>query len=123
MKIVIVLFFLNVFWGDLPAFSWGFFLLAGTYWGKKWGIFFKFISFHFYTYTFYHKADRWGRLVGGKFPMPVYHYNTQFDTGRSPHFFLNLSLNLYHSYLLYMYFAPEMVELLGCDSPISVVKS
>ena len=39
-----------------------------------------------------------------------------------PLFFLNLYLNLHFAYLLYMYFAPEMVELLGCNSPISGAK-
>ena len=82
-----IFYILGYFWGDLLFFSWGFFFLAGTYRGKKWGIFFKFIFFPFYIYTYYHKADRWGRLVGGKFPIPVCHYNTQLDTGRSPPFF------------------------------------
>ena len=33
------------------------------------------------------RADRWGRLVGGKFPMPVCPYTHQLDTGIFSTFF------------------------------------
>ena len=79
--------------GDLPDFSWGFFFWQGLT-GEKVGHFFKILVFFpFYIYTFYQKADRWGRLVGGKFPMPVCHYNTLFDTSRSPPFFFTHIIN------------------------------
>ena len=56
--------------------------------------------------------------MGGKFPMPVCYYNTQLDTSMSPPSF---SINYIST--LYMYFAPEMVGLLGCNSPISGVNT
>ena len=50
--------------------------------------------------------------------MPVCYYNTQLDTSTSPSSF---SINYIST--LYMYFAPEMVGLLGCNSPISGVNT
>ena len=84
----------NIFFkGRSARFFLGFFLLAGTYRGKSRAFFLNSFFFPFYIYTFYQKADRWGRLVGGKFPMPVCHYNTLFDTGRSPPFFFTHIIN------------------------------
>ena len=84
--IYIVLFFSFFFWGDMLDFP-GVFSFGRDLQGKKVGHFFKILFFPFYSYTFYHKADRWGRLVGGKFPMPVCYYNTQLDTSMFPPFF------------------------------------
>ena len=56
--------------------------------------------------------------MGGKFPMPVCYYNTELDTSMSPPSF---SINYIST--LYMYFALEMVGLLGCNSPISGVNT
>ena len=81
---------LNFSWTSTIFFGFFIIFLVAYIGGNKVGYLFKFFfCFCFYNFTYYHKVDRWGRLVGGKFPMLIFHYNTQLDTsGCSYIFFL-----------------------------------
>ena len=76
--------------GDLAAFPrvFSFFFGSYTLWKrvlKIHAVVFFFQQF-FYLFTLTHittRAVRWGRLVGGKFPMPVCPYTHQLDTAIS----------------------------------------
>ena len=103
----------------MEQFFLGFYILAGTYRGKKWGIFLKFIFFSFFdSYTYYQKADRWRRLVGGKFPMPVCHYifHTQCHHKCSL-FCKNCSITIIHVYasLPYLHNIPCNYDHMQCQ--------
>ena len=105
----------------MEQFFLGFYILAGTYRGTKWGIFLNFFFSFFYSYTYYHKADRWGRLVGGQFPMPVCHhiFHTQCHHEFSLLFiFRNCSITLIHVYasVQYLHNIPRKYYHMQCQS-------